>query len=117
MPPPRHRVRRALVVVAWLMLLPACSSRSTNPLVAATPCHETFEGAVEAQLEAGAYGYVSVRVGEQQRWVATLGHHPRLRRRVRVEAFACASGFESPRLNRRFSPLWFGRLANVAPEP
>lgn len=73
---------------------------------------ETVTGRVDAVLDAGAYTYFLLHVGEHDdRWVVVAGDEHRRAERLTVEVFARRQDFVSRRLGRRFTELDFGSVA------
>jgi hypothetical protein len=75
-----------------------------------------LSGAVLERLDASRYVYLRVRDNAgREAWVVTLRRGGPTPTRVDAWVVARAASFDSPRLHRRFSPLFFGIVRASAP--
>lgn len=102
----------ALSVFGGVTVNPPARATTQNPLDRfglsdGTP--RTLTGRVAERLRAGSYTYLRVRTDAgTEHWVASLSLGLTASDAVAVKVIADAPTFESRRLSRTFSPLFFG---------
>jgi hypothetical protein len=104
-----------LVDVAYLRSARATTSNPLDRFALSDQTPRTFTGRVVERLRAGPYAYLRVRtdVGVEH-WVASLALGLTPSDAVVVKVIADAPTFESRRLSRTFSPLFFGVVRDAA---
>ncbi len=115
--------KRALLVLAAAVVVTAAGAvlapraAAGNPLARADLVDFTTDAVVLERLPAGGYLYLRVLDGNGEHWVATLSSFapPREELCVRVQVFAKARDFHSPRLRRDFAELWFAAVQPAVP--
>jgi hypothetical protein len=110
-----------LLTLGSIALRPSGRTVVGNPLgrfglSAGTP--RTLTGRVLERLRAGSYTYLRVRTASgSDHWIAALSRGISTSDAVAVKVFADAATFESRRLSRTFSPLYFGFVRDAAQPP
>jgi hypothetical protein len=104
-------MKRAMFsTVLWAVMAcdPRVATPETNPFAAAQADSAAWSGRIRERLEAGSYTYLLVdRPGDGPAWVVTLKSAVPDAERVSVRVLKKSENFESKRLGRSFSALYF----------